>query len=304
MFTKRLRGLRATFGTVAQDWLELRRDEVKPATLANYRTLFRAHLLPEFGPLPVCRITEARVRNYLDRLAASGLSASTRRSIQLTLQMILRHAAGQGLMRPVNFPPLPPLRRQPAVILTDTEFFQLEDTLRRHLDGQALGILLCMYTGLRIGEVCALRWGDIDLAAGMVTVSRTLQRISDGPGTHILIDTPKSQNSIRSIPLPRPLLDLMRPFAGPPTAYLLTGGPGFMEPRQLQRQFKCILAASGLRPVKFHTLRHTFATRCAPLTDPKTLSRLLGHGSIATTMDVYVHPGTEQLRRCLERLSA
>ena len=79
---------------------------------------------------------------------------------------------------------------------------------------------------------------------------------------------------------------------------------GFMEPRRLQRNFKCILAQSGLRPANFHTLRHTFATRCAAVTDPKTLSCLLGHSSVSTTMEHYVHPRPEQMRRCLEQLSA
>lgn len=310
LFEKRIRSMfprrkrRVTFQTLSREWLELRQNQVKPATLANYRTLIKVHLLPEFGPLPVCKITEARVRVYLARLAESGLSASTRRSVQLLLHMLLRYAAEQGLAKPVLFPSLPPMPHSAAGTLSDAEFLQLKDNLLRRLDDTALGILLCMHIGLRIGEICALRWGDIDLSAGTVTVSRTLQRVAAPTGTQILIHSPKSAHSVRTIPLPRQLVTLMCPFAGEPGAYVLTGGPGFMEPRRLQRNFKCILAQSGLRPANFHTLRHTFATRCAAVTDPKTLSCLLGHSSVSTTMEHYVHPRPEQMRRCLEQLSA
>lgn len=293
---------RITFETLAQNWLDSRRLEVKPATLANYRTLIHTHLLPEFGPRPVSKLTEDDVRGYLIRLADSGLAESTRRSIQLTLHMILRSGAHRGLMRPVDFPPMPTPHRPAVQTFTDEEFFQLENNLLASLDPAALGILLCMYTGLRIGEVCALRWSEIDLSAGTVTVARTLQRVSGPQGTRILIDTPKSAHSVRLVPIPRRLLPLMRVYAAPPGAYLLTGTAAYMEPRQLQRIFKCILRRAGLRPVKFHTLRHTFATRCAPLTDPKTLSCLLGHSSVSITMSLYVHPGAEQLRRCVDQL--
>lgn len=300
MFPQRKR--RVTFEALSQEWLDSRRAEVKPATLANYRTLIKTHLLPEFGPCPVCKITEPQVRAYLAGLSDSGLSPSTRRSIQLTLHMVLGYAVRRGLAKPLDFPPMPTVRRPAVATLTDDEFFQLENNLMTHLDPTAIGVLLCMYTGLRIGEVCALRWDDIDLAAGTVTIQRTLQRVSAPSGTRILIDTPKSLHSIRTVPIPRQLLELMPPYAEPPGAYLLTGTPCFMEPRRLQRIFKCILRRAGVRPVKFHTLRHTFATRCASLTDPKTLSCLLGHSSVTTTMSLYVHPGAEQLRRCVDRL--
>lgn len=294
---------RMTFETLAQEWLALRRSEVKPATLANYRTLIKTHLIPAFGSRPVSKLTEAEVRTYLVCLSDTGLSASTRRSVQLTLHMVLSYGVRQGLMKPIDFPPMPTIRRPAADTLTDEDFFQLENNLMAHLDATALGILICMYTGLRIGEICALRWSEIDLSAGTVTVSRTLQRVADPSGTHILIDTPKSFHSIRTVPIPRQLLPLLTVRACPPGAYLLTGTQDFMEPRRLQRNFKCILRRAGLRPVKFHTLRHTFATRCASLTDPKTLSCLLGHSNVSTTMALYVHPSAEQMRRCVDGLS-
>lgn len=304
MFLKRLRGLWTTFGAVAQDWLTIRAQQIKPATLSNYRTLLKNHLLAEFGEQPVGRIGLRQVEGYLTRLGQSNLSASSRRSIQLVLQMVLRHGEAQGLCVLPEFPPLPSSDTSPIPTLTETEFFQLRDNLLSHLDALRMGILLCMHTGLRIGEVCALRWSDIDLAAGTLTVSRTLQRVTEEQGTRILIGCPKSRCSTRMIPLPRNLVAVMSPFAGEPETYLLTGTARFMEPRCLQRKFKTELAQAGLSPVKFHALRHTFATRCAPIIDPKALSYLLGHSDVSTTMNTYVHPGTEQLRRCLEQLNA
>lgn len=304
MVFKRLRGLRVTFHAVAEDWLCERQIRVKPATLANYRTLLRVHLLPQFGDRAVGRIGQKRVTSYLEQLAAGALSASTRRSIQLVLQMVLQFACDKGLCAMPEFPPMPASDAAQTAALSNAEFFHLQDNLRSAIDPCRMGILLCMYTGLRIGEVCALRWSDIDLAAGTVTVSRTLQRVSEESGIRILIDSPKSKHGVRTIPLPRWLTAVMTDFAGPPEAYLLTGQARFMEPRNLQRKFQSVLAQAGLRPVKFHTLRHTFATRCASLVDPKALSYLMGHGDVSTTMKLYVHPETEQMRRCLERLSA
>lgn len=300
-FMKKHRRIR--FSALSDEWLESRRGEVKPSTLSNYWVLSRKHLLPVFGEMYVRDITSEDVAVFLSSLEEQKLSPSTRRSIQFVLQMILRYGEEQGLCGPIHFPSLPHKPRESVTALTDAEFSTLELWLTEHLDHCHSGILLCMYTGMRIGEVCALRWGDVDLREGTVSVGRTLQRIADKDGSRILIDSPKSRNSMRIIPLPRQILSVLEPLAGAPDDYLLTGSELYMEPRCLQRRFQRCLEQAGLRPIKFHALRHTFATRCVALTlDPKTLSYILGHSDVSTTMNVYVHPSKEQIRGFMERL--
>lgn len=300
-FLKRHRRMR--FSALADAWLEDSQGRVKSSTLSNYRVLTRKHLLPVFGSMYVRDITDEQVAAYLAGLRDGNLAVSTRRSIQLVLQMILRYGEEQDICGPIRFPNLPPMPRGSVSALTDKEFTKLELWLKENLDTCHMGILLCMYTGMRIGEVCALRWGDVDLEEGTVTVGRTLQRIADEDGSHILIDTPKSRNSLRVIPLPRQLLSAMKPFAAGHEDYLLTGDGHYMEPRHLQRRFRRCLEQAGVRLVKYHALRHTFATRCVALTlDPKTLSYILGHANVSTTMSVYVHPSREQIRGFMERL--
>lgn len=302
-FIKRAR--RIKFSTLSTLWLEDDCSKVKESTLANYQTLLRKHLLPVFGDTYVRDITTEQITDYFLSLRDSRLATSTRRSIQLVFQMVMRYGERMGVCDPVYFPALPPMPRQAVSTLTDEEFYKLEHYLQSNVTPCNLGILLCMYTGMRIGEVCALRWGDINLRSGTVTIGRTLQRVIDrgGDGSHIMIDSPKSRSGARCIPVPRQMIKMLKSRSCRPDEYVLTGCETPMEPRHLQRKFKRCLELSEVRPVKFHTLRHTFATRCMGLDlDPKTLSYILGHANVSTTMTVYVHPSLEQIRRYMDRL--
>ena len=171
-----------------------------------------------------------------------------------------------------------------------------------------LGILVSMFTGLRIGEICALRWNDISLPEQTIYVHHTLQRIQDySASTHktkVLITTPKSSCSIRTIPIPDDLVAILKRSAPNTNAYLLTNTSHYMEPRTLQNRFKKVLEECGLAPINYHVLRHTFATRCVELDfDIKSLSELLGHASITITMNRYVHPSMALKKENMQRLS-
>lgn len=305
MFEFMKRPKRMRFATLAELWLEDINGKVKESTRANYQTLLRKHLLPTFGPLYVRDLTTEQLAEFFSSMEENGLSPSTRRSIQLVLQMILRYGAATGNCDIMLFPALPTMPRGTVGTLTDEECYKLECWIEQNMTPCNLGILLCMYTGMRIGEICALRWGDINLRTGTVTIGRTLQRVTDrsGDGSHLMIASPKSRSGSRCIPVPRQILRELKRWAREPTDYVLTGTSDPMEPRKMQRKFKRCLELAEVRPVKFHTLRHTFATRCmATDLDPKTLSYILGHANVSTTMTVYVHPSLEQIRRCLDRL--
>jgi integrase len=182
-----------------------------------------------------------------------------------------------------------------AVLTTDTDMFKV-------------GMLLCLYTGLRIGEVCALRWQDISPDYETLSVRQTLQRIKnvsgDGDKTKIHIDTPKSLRSVRDIPIPKFMSPYLRDYARDGRTYFLGTGDGvYTEPRTLQNHFVRNVKAANINPANYHSLRHTFATRCVEAgVDIKSLSEMLGHSSVNMTLNRYVHSSFDQKREGMNKL--
>ena len=194
-------------------------------------------------------------------------------------------------------------------VLSKEEQNRLQAVLLNDTDLRKFGVLLCLYTGMRIGEICSLKWENIDLERGILSIRETLQRIqgtgADGKSkTKIIITEPKSKRSVRDIPLPSFLITMAKSFWSMPKAYILTGVVDrFIEPRLLQYSFKKYVLACGLEGVNYHALRHTFATRCIELGfDVKTLSEILGHTSVSITLNRYVHSSMETKRSNMERL--
>ena len=173
-----------------------------------------------------------------------------------------------------------------------------------------IGILICLLTGLRIGEVCALCWEDISFSDHTMYVHQTAQRIQDNstPGrkTKIAVTSPKSASGTRVIPMPQNLEVVLRNMDAPKTGFVLSrNGTHLMEPRVLQYHFKKVLKELEIEEVNFHILRHTFATRCIELGfDVKSLSEILGHSSVAITMNKYVHPSMALKQENMQRISS
>ena len=188
-----------------------------------------------------------------------------------------------------------------------------QDCLSKYLcekpDGYRIGILLCLYTGLRVGELCALRWEDVNLTEQTLSVRNTIQRVQNlsntGSRTKIIITPPKSICSQRVIPLPAQLNVMLAEYRRVSTGYVLTNSDArFVEPRTMQNHFKRALKDCGIKPANFHALRHTFATRCVELGfDVKSLSEILGHTSVNITMNRYVHPSMALKKENMQRLS-
>ena len=170
-------------------------------------------------------------------------------------------------------------------------------------------ILVVLKMILRFGEVCALQWDDIDVASGVIHVGKTIQRIYlvDGQEkyTELIIDKPKTKNSIRDIPMTRDLLSLIRPLKKIVRGdyYVLTNSAAPTEPRTYRTYFNKLQKELGLPKMRFHGLRHSFATRCIESKcDYKTVSVLLGHSNISTTLNLYVHPNMEQKKKCIDAM--
>lgn len=198
--------------------------------------------------------------------------------------------------------------RREARVFTDTEQHRLLQVLFDSMDLSKLGILLCLYTGLRIGELYALRWGSVHLEDACLQIVHTLQRIAQENGankTCIAITEPKSPCARRTIPLPSFLAALLQSYScGNPAAFFFTGTAAFIELRTMQNWFKSYLRQGHIAEANFHALRHTFATRCIESDfDVKTLSEILGHASVKLTMDQYVHSFLPLKRVHMERLT-
>ena len=177
-----------------------------------------------------------------------------------------------------------------------------------------IGILVCLFTGIRVGELCALKWEDISFSEKTLYIHRTMQRIQiehtqpnqEGARTKVIVTNPKSQCSVRTIPLPDKLVRILKSVPNTSSGYFLTSSETkWIEPRTMQNHFKRLLKCCEVKDANYHTLRHTFATRCVELGfDVKSLSEILGHASVNITMNRYVHPSMQLKRENMQRLSS
>lgn len=203
----------------------------------------------------------------------------------------------------------PKKQKNELKILTQKEQKLLTAYLTKNIDLTKLAILFALYTGIRCGELCALKWGDIDLFNGIVSINKTMQRVQcddKNYKTKIIITPPKTINSNRMIPIPKFLVSILKSFNPKnENAYLLTGlEDKFIEPRQAQNIFNKCLSDCKIDKINFHALRHSFATRCIELgMDYKTLSEILGHANVSTTMNLYVHSSLTQKKKQMNKLN-
>lgn len=298
-----------TIKEIADIWKEDKRQYVKQSTMAVYLLSLENHLLPVFGGK--MEVTEEEVQAFaLDKLN-HGLSQKSIKDMLIVLKMVVRFGEKQGWLNhvewKVKFPANQPKATLP--ILTKSHQKKLMDYLKDNFTFPNLGILVCLSTGLRIGEVCALKWSDINMDTGLLHVNRTIERIyivdSDKPHTEIVINTPKTKNSLREIPLSKELVRIFKSLMKVVNKdyYVLTNNTKPTEPRTYRNYFNKLLKQLDIPRLKFHGLRHSFATRCIEShCDYKTVSVLLGHADISTTLNLYVHPNEEQKRSCIDKM--
>ncbi len=304
-----------SFKDIAYLWLGEMQDKVKESTYARYERNLRVYLLPLLGKKNVNHLENEFLKHIHKKLLDSGgkdgkpLSAKTVCDILCVLKGILKYAKANGYsFLDTDIITFPKQYKKPAEILSEEDRLKIENRLWDSGDTISLGILFTIYTGVRIGELCGLRWADIDFQNGVVHICRTVQRIPDTSAnakakTKVIISKPKTQNSDRFIPIPKFLLDHLAKHRCDMNSYLVTGTRNYTEPHQFYLRYHTFLRKMGVQPYTFHTLRHTFATRCVEHGfDTKSLSEILGHGSIGTTLSLYVHPTLEQKRKQMERL--
>ncbi len=303
---------RLRFGCWCEQWLRRQKGAVKESTYVKYDSTLRRHILPKLGLRSPSSIDTQAVETFKQQLLAEGLSVQSVKNALMVLHAVLRYGSG---MQPGLFPAVdiryPREPRKELRVLSPAEQRRLTAYLQADTDACKMGVLLALMTGLRIGELCALKWDMLSVRDRTLRVDATMQRIRDlsgegGNKTKILIGAPKSETSARTIPLTREMVKLCRRFdPHKKNAYVLTGTEEYMEPRKLQYRFKQYTKDCGLEGVHFHTLRHTFATRCVEAGfEIKALSEVMGHARVSTTLDRYVHTTLEQKRLNMEKLDA
>lgn len=304
-----------TFAEIADQWLEEIEPEVKLSTQVRYINLLNTYLLPEFGPMPISGITRSQVNAYRLKMLkcggehGTGLSTRTLSAILSVFRRIMDYA------RLEKGYPADDIRnialkhvQKPLRVFSLSEQQRLSVYLSHNHSLIDFGILIALYMGLRVGEICALQWKDISFDDWNLHVNHTLQRIQTfqtHPRTRVIITSPKSPCSIRTIPIPASLQPVFLEKRKKNEAFVLTGLPDvFVEPRTMENRFKRVLKICNISDASFHTCRHTFATRCIELGfDIKSLSEILGHATVNITMNRYVHPSMEFKRKNMNRLA-
>lgn len=304
------------FSSVAADWFESIKSQTKESTQNKYHNLLASYILPVYGKQTLDNITYDFIEAHCKRLLESGgkkgngLSAKTVTDVLSIVRNILKYASRKGLHILCDGSDIQIKNAtNPMRVLSKTEQEQLYKYILAEPEPCNIGILVCLFTGLRIGEICALRWEDVSFSDQTIYIHQTLQRVQNktgnGPKTKVVITTPKSPCSIRTIPIPNELSEVLAAHKKVSVGYLLTNDMcRFVEPRTMQNKFKKALKSIGIEPANFHAIRHTFATRCIELGfDVKSLSEILGHATVNITMNRYVHPTLDLKKENMKKLS-
>lgn len=315
LLTKQLKGVREiivsrkrrkNFRVVTEEWLKYKKNTVKKSTYYNYSYSVEKYLYPKFADQDITQIKD--YNDFIEKLTDT-LAPKTVRDIITKLKEIINfYEEEHNTKLNIKKMSLPKMNKKEIQILSNKEKQKLEKYCIEQNSLKSLGILICLNTGLRIGEVCALRWENIDFESKKIHIEKTIERIysKEENKTMVIIDTPKSITSVRTIPINSKLYNILKQIRGKSkkTDFVLAGSSEhYVEPRNYQYHFKEILKRSKVKKYKFHTLRHTFATNCIEAgMDIKSLSEILGHADVSITLNIYVHSSDKAKRKYLEKI--
>ena len=298
-----------TIREIAEAWKEYKRPYVKQSTMAAYVLILENHVLPEFGDND--SLHEHEVQAFVLKKIEHGLSVKSVKDILIVLKMVMKFGVKKEWMTHYEWDIKFPANNQPKEleVLSVANHRKILDYVQHNFTFMSLGIYISLSTGLRIGEICALKWSDINVTDGTITVQRTIERIYVVEGekkhTQLVINTPKTVNSCREIPMSKELLAMVKPMKKVVNGnfYVLTNEDKPTEPRTYRNYYNRLMEKLDIPKLKYHGLRHSFATRCIEAgCDYKTVSVLLGHSNISTTLNLYVHPNMEQKKRCINKM--
>lgn len=292
--------IRITVTELIAEWLNSMKNQVKPCTYQKYECVCRNHIISDLGTIAVRCISRFTIMSFTEKLLEKNLSIKTVNDILIVLGLALKYAQETYSITVPKINYVKEHQKEMRVFSVQEQQV-ITEYLLQQIDIHKFGVLLALYTGMRIGELCALRWDDI--TDEYIIINKTMMRIKSEQGkTEVKIGSPKSQSSNRIIPTPKCLLPMINQFRS--DGYVLSSEKlQYTEPRLMQIKFGKMIDKCKISKANFHTLRHTFATRCIEAgVDVKTLSELLGHSDVKTTLNRYVHSSFELKQKSMEQL--
>ena len=296
-----------TYNDILFFWLQ-NKSNIKIQSKLNYEYLISLYLKNNFGNIKISKIKKEDIKNFLNSIK-DKIAISTQKKLIYIIKNSLSYAYNNKYCDYIDLSDIKfKLPKKPIFILSREEQSILESILKEKINIRKVCLLLCLYTGLRVGEVCGLKWEDIDFSNKSLIIKRTIQRIKNPNSiiknkTLLIESTPKSETSNRIIPIPDFLINLLLQFKNDNNYFLLSNSNKLYDSRYLESFYTRVLKKCHIKNNKFHTLRHTFATRSIESKmDIKTLSEILGHSSVEVTLKLYVHPTYEMKKESLENL--
>jgi integrase len=296
-------------------WIEnIIKGNVRISTYSAYRGYIENHIKQLLYDEQIDEIDTEKIQRFIGQLAnrEKALSPKTIRSIVIMLKTALQCAVDYEyiIKNPCLKVRLPRLKEKEVNVFTHEEQRKLETAILNSRDSRHIGVLLCLYTGLRIGELCALRWDHVNLKEKTLSIKSSLNRVSNdknnGSKTQIIQEEPKTKKSKRTIPLPEFICEILcKQKKDSGSQYVISMKSGKpVEPRTMQAIYKKLLRETGIADHNFHILRHTFATRTIEIgADVKTISEILGHSNSMITINLYVHSLAEQKQKVMRGLN-
>lgn len=298
-----------SYETLCEEWLSINQTRHKESTRANYRMKFNKHIFAAFGHKKCSEINFQNIYGFISDKVGAGLSLNYIIDMLVLMKSVFNYAEKCYCNEnPFDKVIMPKKKIKDKELLSAADRIRLENYLFENISIKNIGMLLALKMSMRIGEVCALKWSDVDLENKLLYVRHTVQRIKSGNGkgkTKVVIGDPKSVKSVRAIPIPPKMLTALKKLRGGDDIFIVSGKKAFIEPRTMQYRFDKVLKEIGIKKINFHMLRHIFAT-CAVERgfDIKTLSEIMGHSSVSITLKRYVHPDMELKRTYMELMDA
>lgn len=304
-------GKRLLYRKWVLEWLDDKKNYVKESTYANYANIVYNHLIPSLGNYRLGQINNKVLQDMIIKKYSTGrldgnggLSDKTIHDIGTVLKLSLKSAIKNNLIDYINLELFYPKSNKVNKIYTFNKVEQKKiiNYCMNNINSKSIGILISLYTGLRIGELCALKWEDIDFRREILTVNKTIQRIylKEKEKTKIVISEPKTKNANREIPLPSGFVDILKKIKTSNDNFIISNSHRKVEPRRYRKYYYSVITKLGVSNLTFHSLRHTFASNCIRLgVDYKTVSELLGHSSVNITLNIYVHSQMSQKKKCI-----
>ncbi len=295
-------------------WLLEKKDYIKESTYANYSNNIFNHIIPKLGNYYLNELNHKVIQDFLLELSKNGrkdnnggLAEKTIKDITIIIKGSIKKGINEDKIKHIeltfNYPK--DNKENKLYVLTKREQNKITNYVLENINSRNIGLLISLYSGIRIGELCALRWEDVDFKKNCLTINKTIQRVyikdKNKNISKVIITTPKTKNANREIPINKDFLEILKKVKSDKEHYILTGNEKYIEPRTYRKYFNKVLDELKIKHFNFHSLRHTFATNCISLgVDYKTVSELLGHANVNITLNLYVHPRYSQKKKCID----